>query len=181
MINWQKTLIRYRDQGVAAVEFALILPVILLTFIGLYEVGEFVYCNNKMNRTAQSLSNIITRGDITSGDLNNVMAAASLIAQPFDFVKGDGNVIVTSVSNPTGNQAEIMWQQAYPGGTGASKISPGSLPGGLALGMGETVIFTEVFYTFQPLVPGYVLSAQDLDIYALAAAVPRKGQMTTLP
>lgn len=169
-----------KDKGVAALEFAIILPILLLTLIGLYDVGEYVFCNIKMNRTAQNLSNAITREDLTSAELTAILQAAPLIAQPFNFSSGEGNVIVTSVSNPSGEGAQVMWKQAYPGGTGGSRINPGSLPGGLILDANETVIFTEVFYTFQPLLPGYIFS-DALDVYALAAAVPRKGNMTTLP
>ena len=133
-----------------------------------------------MNRTAQSLNNAITRDDLTRSELNSLLQAAPLLAQPFDFSSGDGNVIVTSVSNPSGGGEQVMWRESSPGGTGGSRVNPGNLPGGLILGPDETIIFTEVFYTFQPLLPGYIF-ANGLDVYALAAAIPRKGQMTTLP
>ncbi len=170
-----------RDKGVAAIEFAIILPVLLLTFLGLYDVGELIYCNVKVNRTAQNLNNVITRGDLTNAELTSIMQAAPLLMQPFDFSGGNGNVIVTSVSNPSGNGAQIMWRRSSPGGTGGSRVNPGALPGNLILSSNETIIFTEVFYTFQPFLPGYVLSLNTLQVYALAAGVPRKGQMTTLP
>lgn len=175
-VNWKRA-----DKGVAAIEFAIILPVLLLTFIGLFDVGEFIYCNNKMNRTAQDISNIVTRGDLTKPQLDALLKAASLTSQPFDFTAGSGNVIVTSVSNPSGTSTQVMWRDSYPGGTSASRINPMSLPGGITLSAGNTVIFTEVFYTYAPLIPGYILQPSNTAVYAIAAAVPRKGNMTTLP
>ena len=56
-----------------------------------------------------------------------------------------------------------------------------ALPGNLVLGTGETIITTEVFYTYQPTFPGYVLQSNQTAIYALAVKVPRKGSMITLP
>lgn len=181
MGNWLSIMINQRDRGVAALEFALILPVLLLTLLGLFEISQLIYCENKMNRTAQTISNIVTRGDLTKPQLDSLLQTASLITQPFDFAKGDGNVIVTSVSNPTGVNTQIMWQDSYPGSATGSLVNPTDLPGDLILNSGQTVIVTEVFFTYKPLFPGYILSPDGKEIYALALAVPRKGQMTTLP
>jgi len=174
MRQWFKTRLRTGDRGVAAIEFALILPVLALTVFGLFEITNLVFCHNKMNRTAQNISNIVTRGDVTKPQLDAMLKAAVLIAQPFNFTQS-GNVIVTSVSKPSAIlPPQVMWRDSYPGGTGASKINAGSLPGGLVLNTSQTVIFTEVFFTYSPILPGYVIQTSETSIYALAAAVPRK-------
>lgn len=181
MWSFFKRRIKTEDKGVVAIEFAILLPLLLLAVVGLYDVSNFVFCNNKMNRTAQALSNIITRGDLTQTKLRDILQGANYITQPFDFTKS-GNVIVTSVSKPSQFlPPQIMWRYSYPGGAGASRINLGSLPGGLVLNTNQTVIFTEVFYTYEPLFPDYVVPSTATDIYALAAAIPREGEMTTLP
>lgn len=181
MRYWSDYRLKKEDHGVAAIEFAILLPVMLLTLVGVFDITDLVYCNNKMNRTAQQISNIVTRGNLTKPQLDSILSQVSpRIAQPFNFVQF-GNVIVTAVSKQDANQpAQIMWQDSYPGGAGGSKINPASLPGGLVLNTKQTVIFTEVFFAYQPLIPDYVLSATT-NIYALAASVPRQGTMTTLP
>lgn len=183
MFQWIKMGLRTGDRGVIAIEFAIILPVLLLTLIGLFDVSNLVFCNNKMNRTAQDISNIVSRGNVTKPQLDSMLQTAVLIAQPFDFTTQNGaNVIVTSISKPSASlPAQINWRDSYPGGTGQSRISAGGLPGGLVLNPGQTAIFTEVFFTYSPLIPGYVVQSNETSIYALAAAVPRQGQMTTLP
>ena len=183
MYQWIKDRIGKIDKGVAAIEFAIILPIMMLTLIGLFDISEFVFCNNKMNRTAQDISNIVTRGPVTKPQLDAMLRASVLVAQPFDFAQS-GNVIVTCVSVPTtpaNAPAQVSWRDSYPGGTGGSKISATALPGGLVLNPGQSAIFTEVFFTYTPLVPGYVLNSTQTSVYALAAAVPRQGNMSTLP
>lgn len=176
--KWQ---FRKEDKGVAALEFALMLPAVLITLIGLFDVTNLIFCNNKMNRTAQVINNIVTRGDLTKPQLDAMLQASVPIAYPFNFTRS-GNVIVTSVVKTAANQPpQIMWRDSYPGGTGESRISPGSLPGGLSLNLNQTVIFTEVFFTYTPLIAGYILQPSQTQIYAVAAAVPRKGTMATLP
>jgi Flp pilus assembly protein TadG len=184
MGNFLKNRIKQGDKGTAAIEFALLAPLMALMLAGLFDVSQFIYCNNQMITTAQELSNIITRGNVTAPQLQTMMQAATYTAQPFVFTNS-GNVIVTSVSQTNSNTAvapTIMWQASWPGGTGGSRISPGSLPGGLSLAYNETVIFTEVFYTYSPVFTAYSLvPSSSLQIYQVAAAVPRQGTMTTLP
>ncbi len=183
MYHWFEKRMGRTDKGVAAVEFAIILPVLLLTLVGLFDISEIVYCNNVMNQTAQGISNIVTRGNVTKPQLDAMLQASVLLAQPFNFTQS-GNVIVTAIGVPTtpaNAPPQVLWQDSYPGGTGGSEISPSSLPGGLVLNPGQTVIFTEVFFKYSPLIPGYVLQSNQTSIYAVAAAVPRQGQMATLP
>jgi len=182
MYKWIKEKIGRIDKGVAALEFTILLPFMLITLIGLFDVSELIFCNNKMNRTAQEISNIVTRGPVTEAQLDSMLQASVLIAQPFNFTQ-NGNVIVTAVGVPdtqAGAKTQVLWRDSYPGGTGGSQISASSIPSGITLSAGQAVIFTEVFYTFTPLLPGYVLSTTPQSIYAAAAAVPRQGDMTTL-
>ncbi|MBY0502078.1 MAG: pilus assembly protein [Alphaproteobacteria bacterium] len=181
MKKFFKLLFNGTDEGVAVVEFAIILPILVLTFVGLFEVTNFLYCNNKMNRTAQEISNIVTRNDVTKPQLDSMLKASVLIAQPFNFTQY-GNVIVTSVSKVSSILPPIInWRDSYPGGTGGSRISPSSLPNGISLSAGQTVIFTEVFFNYQPVIGGSVFTFAKTNLYAVAAAVPRLGTMTTLP
>jgi len=181
MFKWLRKKIRMGNRGVASIEFALVFPFLALVLVGLFDVSNLIFCNNKMNRTAQDISNVVTRGNLTKPQLDSILQASVLMAQPFDFTSS-GNVIVTSVAKLSDNQPpQVMWQDSYPGGTGASQINLGSLPGDLVLNTGQTVIFTEVFFTYSPLIPGYVIQSNQTQVYALAAAVPRQGQMTSLP
>lgn len=169
------------DTGGAAAEFGILFPVLMIIFVGLFDVANLVYCYNKMNQLSQEISNIVTRGNLTKPQLDGLLQASTLIAQPFKFSLY-GNIIVTSVSKQNSNQPpQVMWRNSYPGTTAGSKINLTSLPGGLVLNTGQTVIFTEVFFNYTPTVPGLVLQSGPIAIYSLAAAVPRLGQMTTLP
>ncbi|MBX9620718.1 MAG: pilus assembly protein [Alphaproteobacteria bacterium] len=181
MLIW-KQKIKKEDYGTVAIELAIILPVLLLLFVGMFDISNFIFCRNKMNRTAQELSNVITRDNLTKPQLDSILQGANLIAEPFNF-QTSGKVIVTSISKQDSSKPPaIMWQDSYPSGATGSKVTNMSaLPGNIVLGTGETIIVTEVFYTYQPTFPGYVLKSGQTDIYALAVKVPRKGSMITLP
>ena len=104
-----KQKIRKKDNGVVAIELAIILPVLLLLLVGMFDISNFIFCRNRMIRTAQGLSNVITRDSLTKPQLDSLLQGANLIAEPFNF-QTSGKVIVTSISkqDPTKPPA-IMW------------------------------------------------------------------------
>lgn len=177
---WFKRRLRTEDEGMAAIEFALVLPVLLSMLVGIYDITNLILCNNRVNQTAQSISNIITRGDdLTKAQLDAILKASDLIMQPSDF-QANGKIIVTSVSQVNLNPPPTkVWTGTYGSGAGASKISLGSLPGGIVLAQGQTMIFTEVFYKYTGIFTKYAVKNKNL--YQLAAGVPRKGAMTKVP
>lgn len=177
---WTKRHIKKDDRGGVAIEFGILFPSLLIILIGMFDVSNLIYCYNKMNQTAQDISNIVTRGNLTKPQLDGLLQVSKLTAQPFKFSLY-GNIIVTSVSKQNAAQPpQVMWRDSYPGTTTGSLINPTNLPGGLVLSTGQTVIFTEVFFSYTPTVPGLVLPSTQL-VYSFAAAMPRLGQMTTLP
>jgi Flp pilus assembly protein TadG len=177
MIKFLKTLFKKEDNGVASIEFALILPLMALLLVGMFEISWFMYCHNKMNRTAQDISNVVARGTLTLLQLQSILQASALISQPFNF-STYGNVIVTAVSqsvSPVPNV--VLWRQSWPGGSGGSLIAGSSMPSGMTVG--QVVLFTEVFYTYQPVLVSSYFSITNKNVYALAVSVPRQGQITT--
>lgn len=185
-----KSIFRKEDKGVAAIEFAILAPLLVLTVFGLIEVSNYVFCVNKMNRTAQGVGNIVSRGDVSKPQMDAMLISAAEISQPFDFNK-HGCVIVSSISQPNNNAtlpAKLNWTDSYPSaGCGTSRINVASLPGGLSLGTNDTIITTEVFFNYQPFFPSYkynnspLIAAAKLLIYAYSVTVPRQGSMSTLP
>ncbi len=182
MMYWLKNRLRREDKGAVLVEFTLLLPIILLLFVGIYDVSNLISCSNKLNQTAQELSNVITRGKLTKPQLDAILRAAPLLMQPFDF-STNGKVIVTCVTQASTSSTPppptSPWQDSYGSGAGTTQINLSNLPGGLVLTSGQTVIFTEAFYTYTGDFTTYSFTSGKL--YQIAAGMPRQGTMTTLP
>jgi uncharacterized protein (UPF0333 family) len=177
MFKFLKTIFKKEDKGIASVEFAILLPVLVLTLVGMFEVTWFMYSHNKMNRTAQQINNIVARDVLTLAQLQSILQASALISQPFNF-SAFGNIIVTAVSKSVSPLPNIvLWRQSWPGGSGGSLITGSSVPSGISTG--QVVLFTEVFYTYQPVVISSYFSITNKSVYALAVAIPRQGQITS--
>jgi hypothetical protein len=181
-----------RDRrGVAALELALIAPVLLLLITATIDVVRYANVVLTLNRTAANVSDLATQFDTLSASMTVVhgnevgvlFQAAKEVARPLDLMTA-GTVIVTSVAN-MGAGSRVMWQQKV--GKAASNLGVTGgipvLPSGFAQRTGDNAVFTEVFYPYTP----YLLSAPWLGIanpltvlYARAVYQPRLGTLTAL-
>jgi Flp pilus assembly protein TadG len=153
-----------RDRrGVAALELALALPVLLLILTGFYETYIYIRSVATMERTAFTLADLIARRNLvcdasSTSDPNSLATylttAAPLISQPLDL-DDNGEVIVSAVVYSATLGAEVSWQK-----TGAHTLAgvsslvgstggKATLAGGIAPDTGgDTVIVAEVYYSY---------------------------------
>jgi Flp pilus assembly protein TadG len=172
-------------RGNTVVEFALILPILILLVSGIFEICMFALVNNKLMRIAGTISNVVSMQNINISTMQAIIATASDMAKPVTF-KGKGNVIVSLIYNngQTTNPAKMLiaWQQKDSPGVvsliGTPNTLPKNLPNNLAVLNDETVIITEVLYNYSPYVFNNFIPNQTL--YKTAVYVPRLGDMITL-
>jgi Flp pilus assembly protein TadG len=170
---------------VAAVEFALTLPIWVALLLG---AGDGCYClmaNEKTDRIAYTVTDIVCQYQtLSKANLNDILTAAAQLMQPLTF-GANGVVIVSSVFQPATGSPIIEWQ--YSGGGSLSKSSQigatngaAILPNGLTLNANDNVIISEVYYAFTPL----FLSAKLFNsgtVYRVAVYKPRLSQLVTPP
>ena len=171
------------DRGNVVVEFALALPVLMLLFLASAELGRFVLLNQKIDRVAITMSDLVARAEtISEADLDDIFSAAAHVAEPFDL--GDrGRVVISSVTNADGSGATIAWQRA--GGGSFIKASnvgtegeSADLPEDFAVREGETAIVSEVFFDFEPFLSEMIVSPRV--VYRRAHHRPRLGTLDTI-
>ncbi len=165
-------------RGTLPVEFALVLPVLILLLIGGADVTWLYIANNKVQRAAAVIADLTARTDeIHLRDVVDLFEAAREVAAPLDFA-GSGRAFVSSVANLPGIGDRVLWQHGTsPGLAVASRVgSPGGradLGGALTLAQGEEVIVGEVFLEVAPLF-GLVVSGPQR-LYVRALQRPRYG------
>lgn len=169
-----------RDRGNAVVEFALALPVLLMLLLASAELGRFVLLNQKIDRVAITMSDLVARAEtISEADLDDIFNAAAHVAEPFDL-GGQGRVVISSVVNPDGDGATIAWQRAGGGSfVAASEVGTEGEAADLAdefdVREGETAIISEVFFDFEPFLSEAIVAPQI--VYRRAHHRPRLGTL----
>ena len=168
-----------RDRsGVALTEFALALPLLLAAGLGGIETANLAVTTLRVNQVAMQIADNASRiGDTSSlenrkiyeSDINDLLLGSNIQAGASIDLYEHGRVIVSSleVVPDTDDQQYIHWQRCK--GTKNHPSSYGAQGAGLASGLpgmgppgeevmaqrGEAVIFVEVSYDYQPLVPGF--------------------------
>jgi Flp pilus assembly protein TadG len=145
----------YRDRrGVAAVEFALILPVMLAVYLGGIQIGEGFAINIKVTEVAHSVADIAAQYiSIDNADMSGILNASAQIIAPYP----PGNIVVT-VSEVTTNSkgvATVTWSDSL-NGTARTVGTTITLPTSLQIA-NISLILGEVSYTYTPVI-GYVVA-----------------------
>lgn len=179
---------RWRDwlrdrRGGVLIEFIFALPILFIVVIGSVDVARYVLLNQKMDRAASTMADLVSRPEtISQAQIDVMFAAAQDLLTPFDMT-AQGRVIMSSVSKAAGNDPRVDWQHENTGGLSHSSTvgTPGSdasLPSGFTVTDGENLIVAEVFFNYQPIFFDYLLEPKVIGHTALRR--PRRGDLSTL-
>ena len=73
-----------QNKGVVAVEFAMILPLLLIFYLGAFEGSQALSANRKVEAIADTVGNLVSRSTaMDTTRLNNIMAISKAILAPF--------------------------------------------------------------------------------------------------
>ncbi|HEX3208595.1 MAG TPA: hypothetical protein VHQ91_04395 [Geminicoccaceae bacterium] len=140
-------------------------PVLLFLMLGSAEMGRFVLLNQKMDRVATTVPDLVSRAEtISESQVTDIMVAADQVADPFDLADL-GVVIVTSITNSDGTGPVIAWQRSGAGSLFRHEQArrPGRHAGAarrLRHPRGETAIVSEVYYDFAPFLSSLIVEPQ---------------------
>jgi Flp pilus assembly protein TadG len=171
------------DAGVAGIEMAIIMPVLLLLFCGGGEVALYARSVFQTSQMASTVADAVSRYEtLTASDVTSIFTVTSEIMGTDDFSK-NGYVILSSVSRTGGANPVVAWQ--CKGGAVASTSKVGivnkaaTLPGNLTMDATDNVIVAEVFYRHTPMFSNFVTIEPQL--YKTAVFRPRLGSLTSAP
>lgn len=183
MITFLRKLIVNDRRGSIITDTALMLPVLLALLMGGIEVTRFALLQQKLNRAAVSMADLVAQSEtLTAADLNSLFAAVQFVVAPFD-TGIQSLVIVSSISATSGNPPIVDWQRLGAGSATATSDlgvegANATLPAGFLVRDGESVIFAEVVYDFEPLLFTEFMASRRVKHTALFR--PRFGALSTL-
>lgn len=109
MLTRIRKLMKARD-GLAAIEFALITPVMVTLLLGTIELCNALECHQKVTMMASSAADLVAQASkVSNSDMSDIFNAASAIVAPFSI--NNLTIVISSVqSDGTGN-GTVAWSQ----------------------------------------------------------------------
>jgi Flp pilus assembly protein TadG len=153
----------------AAIEFALVVPLMLVMFFGMVEFSSGIAASRKVTLVARTMSDLVSQSSsVTVSDITNFNTTGTAIMNPYPLT-----TLTTRVSqiyvDPDTLVGKVIWSK----GTGvADRLANSAINVPTAMQIGGTyLIYSEVSYTYVPAV-GYVMAK---------AGVSLTDQMYTRP
>jgi Flp pilus assembly protein TadG len=164
------------QRGISAVEFAMLLPLMMTLYLGTVEVSQGVGIDRKVTLTTRTVADLASQvGSISGSDMNNILQASSSVIAPYDATPL--KVTVSQVTIDSENKAKISWSCTL-NGTKRDVGSTVTLPS--ALNVANTnLIWSEVSYAYRPTI-GYVITGT-LNLSDQIYMRPRLSQQVTGP
>jgi Flp pilus assembly protein TadG len=142
-------------RGVAAIEFAMIMPVLTVIFLGSYDGGRAIAVYMKVRSATYTLDAITNQyTTIQSSDMQAIVGATSVVLAPYSSTPVV--VVISQIEIKTGGKATVSWSYAL-NGTPLAQGSTVTIPAGF-VASGNTcgtypcyLIFGQVSYTYTPL------------------------------
>lgn len=163
-----KKLRAFKDnaEGVAAIEFGLIAPLMVATYFGTVEVSRLYIAKNKVETVSETIADLVAQGKTTTkqelSDIFTIASAALTTKESLEF-----NIVVTAVETLPDNSGDpvsrVLWSESKKGTNKHSKDAiVNDLPDGLARNY-ETVIMTELYYDHTAIFEHFIKGPKSFD------------------
>jgi Flp pilus assembly protein TadG len=159
MISLSSRLRQFRSakEAMAATEFAIVLPFMLLLYIGGVELGNGLAINVKITETTHTVADLVSQVKtcVTNNQVTSYLNASAKVLAPYSIT--NAVVTVSELTTQSGGTATVTWSQSLngtPRTTGQSITLPTSLA---SMPTNVGIILGEASYAYTPNL-GYTIS-----------------------
>jgi Flp pilus assembly protein TadG len=187
---WLSVTTLLRDQsGIAATEFAVIVPIMLVMFFGTVEFSSGLAVDRKVTLVARTLSDLTSQSPAAVDDsyLKNVFTASIAILAPYSATPTQATL--SEIYVDSNKIAKIQWSKAATIASGATQATLTTsshnagdtiaIPSGLLVEK-TYLILSEVRYLYTPTV-GYVMGKAGVTLSDVTFTRPRQNTCVDYP
>jgi Flp pilus assembly protein TadG len=165
---------RLRDDvaGVSAVEFAFLLPIMILLFVGGTQWTEAITIKRKVQLVARTIGDLVAQDTgVNDAEMASIFSASNAVIQP--FAAGTLQVIVSRVDIDANGNAKIGWSDSYPTGAARAVNTSVTLPWNAGtikntMNMANTaMVWSEATFVYTPPVAFKLFSSTDTGAISL--------------
>ncbi|HEU4986583.1 MAG TPA: TadE/TadG family type IV pilus assembly protein [Rhizobiaceae bacterium] len=143
-------------RGVAAIEFAFIVPVLLSLYFVTMEVSQGIETNKKIGRVASTVADLVTQlpREIKSSQIDAIMKIGEAIVQPYNRSTPRIHVTAIRILDDASPVAKVEWSRKLVDGAASSDIEEGAettVPDTLDTG-GTFLIKVDTYLDYHPVI-----------------------------
>jgi Flp pilus assembly protein TadG len=120
------------ERGVAAIEFALVAPILFILYFMTMEVSQAIETNKKIGRISSMVGDLVAQQNLSRSDLDGILDIGAAIIQPYG--RSQPTIVVEHIrieDKPNPTKAFITWSRQLEGSTkkpGASENTETMVP-----------------------------------------------------
>jgi Flp pilus assembly protein TadG len=169
------------QRGVAAIEFALLAPILIVIYFGLAELSQALMASRRVSHVASVVGDLVSQSDTTtSSQITDILAISQSLLSPLPTT--NLGVRLSSVTVNNSNTPIVDWSKGSgltPYSKGATVALPKS-PSNSAvpfIASGQSVVIAEVQYPWTPPTGDFIKVSKTLS--DTAYFLPRLGTPVT--
>lgn len=169
------------ESGVSAVEFAIVLPLMLVLYLMAFLLSDMASCNRKVTITARAMADMATRyaalstSTSATNSIATIMAAGTQVLTPYSTDKAMVRISEVCALSTSATTVQVVWSQAQ-NGTALTVGNTFTVASGLFAASGCQIL-SEVSYTYTPAIG--LGTETSLSLYDSIYMSPRLS--TTIP
>ncbi len=152
-----------QDAGMAAVEFSLILPILVTLWLSGVEITQGLSVDRRLNNLSSAMGDLVARSKtVTYADVNTIFDVAPGAMYPYckntaDCLAKGLDMRVSLVSIDNSQNAKITWSRADGMSAYTDNFSVTSIVPATLRVANTKIIMAEVYYGYKPAV-GYLIT-----------------------
>lgn len=152
-----------RDEGAVAIEFAILVPLLVVILMGALEITRALDVQRKVERLTRTVADLVSRGEsqgnLGANTFNDILVSSKLTLSPLD--SSGVKIVVSSIGIGPSGQGMTPWVCSSSASSNATPRNIGKA-GSLKVPVGYQTegmryIFVEVEVPFKPLFGGSIL------------------------
>jgi Flp pilus assembly protein TadG len=135
------------NKGVAALEFAIIAPLLMVPLLlGSVDLIDVMGANKRAQNAAASIADVVARDtEVSNAELNSLWRGLDILMYP--NAPGDMEMRITSISIINASTARVIWSEGHGGMSGRTVGSTVNLDNRM-MTVGTSVIMVEAVYKY---------------------------------
>jgi Flp pilus assembly protein TadG len=160
--------LRKNARGVALIEFAMVFPILVVLYLGGFQLMDAVSVYRKVTTTTRSLADLSTQmANVNEASVQTVLDASAQIMAP--YAASGGTYRISLINVDSAGVATVEWSQSK---SGTGELSPGAayaLPANIKQNDLDMIV-CDVVYTYRPIA-----------FFSLMGNIPFRDQIFMIP